>query len=166
MNEFVATVYEKKKSVKIKNSESLLFDGEELEYSFSKIGEFSFLLKINNKVFEIIANEIEKDKYGILIDGHYLETKIKTRLQEKADELSSLRKKLHHHDNIKAPMPGMIIKIKKKLGDHVEIGESVLILEAMKMENDVRSPATGIIKELFIKEGDSVEKGFVLLTIE
>ena len=62
-------------------------------------------------------------------------------------------------------MPGMIIKIKKKAGEKVNSGESILILEAMKMENDIRSPISGIIENIKINEGKTVEKGAKLFTI-
>ena len=71
----------------------------------------------------------------------------------------------HHHLNVKAPMPGLILKIKKNVGEKVEQGESVIILEAMKMENDLKAPTSGIIEEVFVKEGSAVEKGFNLFTI-
>ena len=63
-------------------------------------------------------------------------------------------------------MPGMILKVKKQPGDEVIQGESVMILEAMKMENDLRAPVSGIIKSINVKEGIAVEKGTVLFTIE
>jgi biotin carboxyl carrier protein len=63
-------------------------------------------------------------------------------------------------------MPGMILKIKKKVGDEIEQGDSLLILEAMKMENDIRSPVSGKVKEIKIKEGQAVEKGISILVIE
>ena len=71
-----------------------------------------------------------------------------------------------HHTEVKAPMPGLLIKIKKKIGDHVELGEPILILEAMKMENDLRSPSSGVVKEINFQEGQSVEKGASILVIE
>ena len=70
------------------------------------------------------------------------------------------------NDSINAPMPGLILKLCKKEGEVVKKGESLLILEAMKMENEIRSTVDGIIKEVFKKEGSSVEKGEIILTIE
>ncbi|MBE0570913.1 MAG: hypothetical protein IH618_05145 [Ignavibacteriaceae bacterium] len=67
--------------------------------------------------------------------------------------------------NVKAPMPGLILRIKKNVGEKVEQGESVIILEAMKMENDLKAPASGIIESIFVTEGSAVEKGFNLFTI-
>jgi len=64
-----------------------------------------------------------------------------------------------------APMPGMIISYAKKVGDAIETGETVLILEAMKMENALTAPASGTIQAINFASGDSVAKGDVLAVI-
>ena len=63
-------------------------------------------------------------------------------------------------------MPGKVVKIFKKEGESVTKGETVLILEAMKMENEIKSGADGIIKSLNIKEGQALEAGFLMVEIE
>jgi oxaloacetate decarboxylase alpha subunit/pyruvate carboxylase subunit B len=62
-------------------------------------------------------------------------------------------------------MPGMIVSYKKQEGDSVNEGETVVILEAMKMENALPSPASGTVKSLNFSSGDSVAKGDVLAVI-
>jgi pyruvate carboxylase subunit B len=64
-----------------------------------------------------------------------------------------------------APMPGMIVKYEKQEGDSIKEGETVVVLEAMKMENALPSPASGTIKSLNFSSGDSVAKGDVLAII-
>jgi biotin carboxyl carrier protein len=66
-------------------------------------------------------------------------------------------------NHIKAPMPGLIIDLKVKVGDKVKTGDSLLILEAMKMENILKSPGDGMVKNVTVKKGDSVEKGHILV---
>jgi oxaloacetate decarboxylase alpha subunit/pyruvate carboxylase subunit B len=66
---------------------------------------------------------------------------------------------------INAPMPGMIVRYDKNVGDAVSKGETVVILEAMKMENALASPVDGIIKAINFKSSDSVPKGAVLCVI-
>jgi glutaconyl-CoA decarboxylase len=65
-----------------------------------------------------------------------------------------------------APMPGKILEIKIKVGDHVESGQPLVILEAMKMENVMTAPATGNVKEIPIKVGANVNQGETLVVIE
>ena len=62
-------------------------------------------------------------------------------------------------------MPGKVVKIYKKEGDTVTKGETVLILEAMKMENEIKSGADGVIKVINIKEGQALEAGFLMVEI-
>jgi len=63
-------------------------------------------------------------------------------------------------------MQGKGVKLYKKEGDKVSIGETVLILEAMKMENEIKAGADGIIKSVNIKEGQALEAGFLMVEIE
>ncbi len=166
MNDFIVTLNGKKKLTKILSGNTLIINGIEKQYDLSKVSDYCYLLKIGNKVYDVTTTKFNNDKYGFLIDGHYFETTVKTTLQEKASELALLKKKGNHHDQVKAPMPGMVVKVKKKIGDDVELGESLIVLEAMKMENDLRSPSSGKIKEIHVAEGNSVEKDFILITIE
>jgi pyruvate carboxylase len=68
--------------------------------------------------------------------------------------------------SIPAPIPGMIVEYKKKPGDKVTVGETVVILEAMKMMNNLDSTVNGVVKEVKFEQGDSVTKGEILMVIE
>jgi len=67
---------------------------------------------------------------------------------------------------IQAPMPGKILAVKAVPGDVVKNGAVLVILEAMKMENDIMAPADGTVKSVNVKEGDSVNTGDVLVVLE
>lgn len=67
---------------------------------------------------------------------------------------------------VTAIMPGLIIKILKNEGEHVEAGETVMILEAMKMQNDLTAKAAGVIRQMNVKQGENVEMRQVLCIIE
>lgn len=67
--------------------------------------------------------------------------------------------------HIKAPMPGLVVKVLKTAGDFVVKGERLLIVEAMKMENELKAPITGRIKEIHAEIGRPVDKGQVLITL-
>jgi pyruvate carboxylase subunit B len=66
---------------------------------------------------------------------------------------------------LSAPMPGMIVKYLKNVGDKVNEGETIVVLEAMKMENALPAPTTGTVKVLNFSSGDSVKKGDVLAVV-
>ena len=73
---------------------------------------------------------------------------------------------LQGRQKVSVPMPGKIIAVLVAEGDAVEKGQGLVIVEAMKMENEVRSPITGEVKEIKVKPGDTVEGGAVLVIVE
>ncbi|MFI3318040.1 MAG: biotin/lipoyl-containing protein [Rikenellaceae bacterium] len=66
---------------------------------------------------------------------------------------------------VNSPLPGVVIDIRVKEGDAVEAGQTLLVLEAMKMENNIDSPAAGVVKSIKARTGDSVLEGDILITI-
>jgi biotin carboxyl carrier protein len=99
-------------------------------------------IKVNNNIYNVTA----KDQFDILLDKLGLNSLNAAKVSE-----------------IKAPMPGMVLKVFVYEGAEVKKGDNLFILEAMKMENIIKSPADVIVKTVKIKPGDKVEKGQVLL---
>ena len=69
-------------------------------------------------------------------------------------------------NELKAPMPGLVLSIMVQPGDSVVKGDGLMVLEAMKMENIIRTPADGIVKSIDVKKSDAVEKNQVLIKFE
>lgn len=166
MNEFIVTINNHQHIVKILSDGKVQIGSREVKAEVSQITNSSYVIRIDDSVFEITSDKLGRDRFGIVIDACYFDTTVRTRLQETANDLQKNKSKLKHHSDVKAPMPGLILKLKKNVGEEVKLGESILILEAMKMENELRSPASGILKKIFYKEGQSVEKDSIILTIE
>jgi biotin carboxyl carrier protein len=99
-------------------------------------------IKINNNVYVVTA----KDQFDVLLEKMGLSNLNAAKVSE-----------------IKAPMPGLVLKIFANEGDEVKKGENLFVLEAMKMENIIKSPADVIIKSIKIKPGNKVEKGQILI---
>ncbi|MBP5406454.1 acetyl-CoA carboxylase biotin carboxyl carrier protein subunit [bacterium] len=68
-------------------------------------------------------------------------------------------------NNVVAPMPGLIMKVLVKVGDTVSVGQKVMTMEAMKMENDINAGSAGTVKAVLVKEGDNVKEHQPLVTI-
>lgn len=66
---------------------------------------------------------------------------------------------------LEAPLPGVILDVRVKEGDQVKAGDVVLVLEAMKMANEIRAPTGGVIQSVYVRKGQSVEKGQPLIAI-
>ena len=164
---FVVTINGSKKQINILNSSVAIIDKKKVDFELLKLKEDNYLLRINNYFYEICTDKIDHEKYSLFVNGNKIDTITRTELQEKAAKLISEAKISSNNKlEIKAPMPGLILKIKKKVGEVIKQGESILILEAMKMENDLRTPVSGSIIEIFVTEGIAVEKGDKLFTIE
>jgi biotin carboxyl carrier protein len=67
---------------------------------------------------------------------------------------------------VNAPMPGMVLKVEVAVGDRVKAGQGVVIVEAMKMENELKAPVDGVVASVSVEAGQTVEKGALLLTLE
>ena len=166
MNDFVISVNSSKFDVKIINENELNLASEKIDYELIQISDNAYLLKLNNKVFQLTAEQTDGDSFNVLVGGDNFDITVRTALQEKAYTLlENASTQLSHHTDVKAPMPGLILRIRKNVGDKVDQGDSVIILEAMKMENDLKAPSSGIIENVFVTEGSVVEKGFNLFTI-
>ena len=67
---------------------------------------------------------------------------------------------------VKAPLPGLIIEVKVSVGDKVGVGDVLLVIETMKMENNIVSPVAGTVKEIMVSDGANVGEGVPLISIE
>ncbi len=72
----------------------------------------------------------------------------------------------HGRQNIAAPMPGKVVRLLVAEGDHVEPGQGLIVVEAMKMQNEMKSPKTGVVVEIKTKDGATVAAGEILIVIE
>ena len=166
MNEFSVYLNELRMKVSFSENGTVHVDDEAYAYELVSLNAADFLLKIGNRVHQIHLNENSAGSYQLMSDGLSFSVKVRTALQEKAEALIGKMSAKAALTEVKAPMPGMVLKINKSASEDVAQGESLMILEAMKMENDLRSPAAGRISRIFIKEGEPVEKGALLFLIE
>ncbi|HEY4384872.1 MAG TPA: biotin/lipoyl-containing protein [Ktedonobacteraceae bacterium] len=132
-------------------------------------GQYSML--IEGRSYTIYARNITKagekasQTYEIFVNGQRFEVKVE-------DERTRLLSHLTASENsastaqIEAPMPGLVIGLPCEVGTQVQEGQTVVVLEAMKMENDLMAPIAGTIKELRVSKGQSVDQGELLVVIE
>jgi biotin carboxyl carrier protein len=167
MNEYVIRLNSKKKNLKILNDDTIEVDGREIKFFITETTDSKYFLKIDNKIFEASMLDMKEEDYNIFIDNQNIEVNIKTSLQEKAFQLlSEAQISSNHQTTIKSPMPGLVVKILKNPGDKIFKGEAVMILEAMKMENEIKASIDGIISEIFVDQDKAIEKNIPLFTIK
>jgi biotin carboxyl carrier protein len=135
-----------------------------VEWDFVKIDNRNYHIIRNNKSYhvELIIIKRKQKKLELKINGRVYSVEVKDKLDLLLEKLGINGSSRSIVKQVKAPMPGLILSINAVEGDKVKMGDAILVLEAMKMENIIKSPGDGVIKKIDISEGDSVEKNQVL----
>jgi len=102
----------------------------------------------------------------VSLDGQLFSFEIKDNLDQLMDEMGMDTVISKVQDNIKAPMPGLILDIMVNPGDSFEEGAPLLILEAMKMENVIKAESAGKVKEIHFEKGQTVDKGQIIIELD
>lgn len=146
-------------------SDDFLVNGESFQWDLSAISEGYFHILYQQKSYraELIKTDVSAKTCTIKINGRIYPVELKDKFDLLLEKMGMTSQAANKVNNIKAPMPGLIIDLKIKEGDLVKPNDVLLILEAMKMENIIKSPGEGIVKSVKAKKGDSVEKGQVLI---
>lgn len=125
-----------------------------------------FQVVVNGNSYEIQVEEITKGANQKEKTGQVAKPSAAPQLAVVTSERKDTRRKSNGNGEVKAPMPGIIGAILKATGEAVKAGETILLLEAMKLENDVVAPKDGVIGKINVLEGQSVNAGDVLAEIE
>ncbi|MGB7951835.1 MAG: biotin/lipoyl-containing protein [Candidatus Binatia bacterium] len=139
-------------------------DGNEFLVDGKKTGRTNYSLIVDNRSFEIEVDNAE-DEYRVLVDGRNYHVNLMDERRVRVGGAQS-ELQLQGRQKVSVPMPGKVIAVLVSAGDAVEKGQGLVIVEAMKMENEVRSPVAGEVKEIKVKPGDAVEGGAVLVIVE
>ena len=134
-----------------------------LEY---KKGKFHIILDKRSYSAEVLSVDSETKTCEIKIGNTCITVSIKDKYDELLrdmgiDEIAGKRV-----NDIKAPMPGMVLQVMVQNGQPIKKGDSIVVLEAMKMENILKSPSDGTIKNIFVGIGDKVEKNQIMVNLE
>jgi biotin carboxyl carrier protein len=145
------------------------------------------LIAVDGRKYDLDIVEVENGVYSILYNGHsynveliegenskkYLvNTFAKSFNIEVIDAESKYIKnrnqgqELEGSNNIQSPMPGKIVKIPVKVGEKVETGQTLIVVEAMKMQSEFKSAGEKIVREILVKEGDTVEAHQLMIKLE
>lgn len=144
--------------------ETLRVNGVTVDFEVS--GDDGGILRIDHRHFDVSSIRKEDDgMYVLSLNGKRLRIEIE-------DEIAALLKRVGgdkatklHSAVVRSPMPGKIARVLVGIGELIEAGQGVLILEAMKMENEIKAPAAGIVKAIHVSESDAVEKNAALIEI-
>jgi len=157
-------------SYKVKVNDTYNFDVDatqlsELDAVQNSETEFHILNEHTSYKAIIVNADFNQKKYTISINNNNYTVAI-------ADELDVLIKEMGFSlgnakkvNEIKAPMPGLVLEVNVEAGQTIQKGDPLLILEAMKMENVIKSAGDGVVEEILIEKGAAVEKGALLIKL-
>lgn len=127
-------------------------------------GSYHVLHKGVSYTIRVLADEGNALK--LEVNNHLVEANIRNDLDELLKQLGMDKKTGALMNELKAPMPGMVLKLLVQEGDKVSAGDGLLVLEAMKMENNIKASGEGEVKSIHTRAGDKVEKNQVLIVFK
>ena len=148
------------------NMVTLAVDDEIYEVDIVKIRNEEFSLLHKGRSYNVEVVEDEKPKH-YHVNTLYFKFDVEVIDNESRYRQSRMQGGAVQSDNtIKSPMPGKVVRVFVKPGDHVEAGQPLIVLSAMKMESEFKAGSRGIVREVPVKEGDTVDNNQLLVVID
>jgi acetyl/propionyl-CoA carboxylase alpha subunit len=125
------------------------------------------MVTIGDEVHRVVVRKgAQRGDYTLWVDGFRFDLEALDERTAAIRELSKLSAAATGPAPLVAPMPGLIVRVNVKAGDKVGQGQGLVVMEAMKMENELRAQAAGTVKSVNVTPGTAVEKGTVLIEME
>ncbi len=153
-------------------SKNWLIDGKEMVVAGGATLKWEdrkyFTLEYKGHVYngEIINENTENNVLDIKINHRVFQVKKQGPLDELIASLGMDKPKIKKLKELTAPMPGRIVSLAVEVGQSLEVGDEILSLEAMKMENVLKAEGVGVVKSIFVKSQQVVDKGMVMIEFE
>ena len=125
------------------------------------------LVEVVGRVYRVLARRGDAvGRYTIRLAGYRLEVEALDERTRAIRRISGSRARSSGPASIAAPMPGLVVRVLVQPGDPVQAGQGVIVIEAMKMENELRAPASGVVRTVAVTPGSAVEKGAILVEFD
>jgi biotin carboxyl carrier protein len=142
-------------------------DGEE---AFADLVEMDgtdvYSLLLNHQSHRLLATRAGSDEWVLHLSGRHLRAQVVDERTRTIRKLAATSEGPKGPKALKAPMPGMVLKIEVEAGEDVQEGQGLVIVEAMKMENELKSEGDGRVSRILVEAGQAVEKDQVLVEFE
>jgi biotin carboxyl carrier protein len=125
-----------------------------------------YIYNIGNRSIDVRVISNEDKTFSVSLDGQIIDVPYRTSLDLMLEKMGLKDLLASGNKEFKAPMPGLVLKILVSPGDQVKKGTPLLVLEAMKMENNIKADAEAVVESIEVKEGQSVEKNQILIKFQ
>jgi pyruvate carboxylase subunit B len=142
--------------------------GETLEAHLAELeGTPVRLITIGNEVHRVVVRRGEsRGRYTLWVDGFRYEVEALDERTRAIRDLSGASAAASGPTPLKAPMPGLVVRVSVQSGDVVVAGQGLVVMEAMKMENELRASSPGRVKSVHVRPGTAVDKGTLLIELD
>jgi biotin carboxyl carrier protein len=140
-------------------------DGREFRLDLLQVDPGLYSLLIDGRSYEIGVLELE-EALMVLVDGQPFRVEIQDERRQRLRSAAARGEVAAGRRVVTAPMPGKVVRLLVRPGQAVRSGDGIIVVEAMKMENELKAPAAGTVKEVRVEEGKAVSGGDVLVVIE
>lgn len=149
-------------------SGGIYVDGKPMAAEVTEVTEHYRKITLNGVVHHVLFESFDKTEKKIIlrVNGERKEFSVKDRNDEQLAQFGIQAFPTPKVNELKSPMPGLVLKIEANPGDVLQKGDPILVLEAMKMENVLKAPADVKVKEVLVKSGQAVEKNAVLVKFQ
>ena len=125
------------------------------------------VVKLGTRVYRVVTEKRQgRGRYTLWVDGYRFDIEALDERTRAIRDLSAANAAPTGPAPVLAPMPGLIVRVNVAPGDDVEAGQGVVVMEAMKMENELRATSSGKVKSVEVSPGTAVEKGTLLVALE
>lgn len=160
---YVTTVHNQEFEIEIGSDGEVTVNGEPRNVNFLNLGPALYSVITDNHSLEVVIDG-DSGQYQVLMLGHLYEAQV---LDERAMMMAQRRGALSTGSGeVHSPMPGLIVKVPVEAGELVEPGQTVIILESMKMQNELKSPIGGTVESVHCTAGQTVDKNALLVVIK
>ena len=164
---YVVEVNGQRYTVAVQHGEAIV-DGVKYRASMERVaGTPVRILSVNDEVHRMVLRErVARGRYRLWLDGHRYDAEaLDSRARAIRDMQASVAKPAGPAP-LRAPMPGLIVQLRVKVGDTIAAGDGLVVMEAMKMENELRALSAGTVRAVHVSVGAAVEKGALLVELE
>lgn len=150
------------------DGEGVHIDGEGVAADAEQIdGTPVRLVTIGEEIHRVVVRPgASRGVYTLWLDGYRFDVEALDERTRAIRDLAGTSAGASGPAPLKAPMPGLIVRVSVQVGDQVQAGQGIVVMEAMKMENELRTTAAGVVKSIAAVPGTAVEKGALLIELE
>jgi biotin carboxyl carrier protein len=162
---YIATIGERQIEVELISDQQLIVNGEQVQVDFQSVANQPiFSLLLDGKSYE--ASIFPSDAgYQVLFLGQLFNVIVEDERQRRLRQTSGGPTVTGGEIQLRAPMPGMIVDVPVEEGQQVAAGDNLVILESMKMQNELKSPREGVVSRVRVKAGDNVDQNQVMIIL-